>query len=73
MTSSLIPSLLQVGFVDEGAYAFSHGVGLGLGFVSLAALVVAKAMSNVKTPPNCMLYKCPSSSIVHTARILVVV
>ncbi|VDN16944.1 unnamed protein product [Dibothriocephalus latus] len=73
---------LALGYVDEGAYSFSHGVSIGLGFLSLAAVASvnsARTMSSQSLHEplperfNVILFKNARSSLLQCAKLSLVI
>lgn len=62
-----------LGYVDEGAYAFSHGLCIAIGFISLAVLC---SLPPTERPPKglqTVLFKSTKSGVLSGAKMTVVI
>ncbi|KAL5109894.1 Ribonuclease P/MRP protein subunit POP1 [Taenia crassiceps] len=62
-----------LGYVDEGAYAFSHGFCIAIGFISLAAICSLPSTERPYKGFQTVLFKSLKSSYLHGAKMTVIV
>ncbi len=62
-----------IGYVDEGAYAFSHGLCTAIGFVSLAAVCSLQPAERLPNVLQVVLFKAPRSKQFYGAKLTVIV
>ncbi|BHF65938.1 Ubiquitin-protein ligase E3A [Sparganum proliferum] len=71
-----------LGYVDEGAYSFTHGLATGLGFISLAAIAAVNSASTTSPASlrepfperfKVVLFKSPRSSLLQCAKLSLVI
>lgn len=62
-----------LGYIDEGAYAFSHGLCIAIGFISLAAICSLPSTERPSKGFQTVLFKSLKSSNLYGAKMTVIV
>lgn len=62
-----------VGYVDEGGYAFSHGLCVAIGFISVAAFCGLKQSERPPCGLRTVLFRAPRSEQFYDAKLTVIV
>uniref|UniRef100_A0A5K3EKB0 HECT domain-containing protein n=1 Tax=Mesocestoides corti TaxID=53468 RepID=A0A5K3EKB0_MESCO len=67
------PARKLLGFVDEGAYAFSHGSCVAVGFISLAAACCIPLTERLPNGLKVVLFRSSKSGQLHSAKLTVII
>ncbi|KAM7536965.1 hypothetical protein Aperf_G00000065612 [Anoplocephala perfoliata] len=62
-----------IGYVDEGGYAFSHGLCIAIGFVSLAAVCSLPQVERLPHGLQTVLFKANRSGMIYAAKMSVII
>lgn len=62
-----------IGYVDEGGYAFSHGLCIAIGFISLAAVCSLPQAERLPKGLQIVLFKISKSGMLGVAKMTAIV